>query len=335
MKKKWFIIPITLLVIVAIIGGGAFFVINSKLSKINNKKISKNPSDLGISNSKLDSSYINKNYVNILLLGVDTRDPQTDPGLTDSIMILTLDKAHNKIKMTSLMRDMLISNIKGEGVTAGTDKDRINVIYKQGGGQYAIKAINSNFDMNIKDYIKVNFADFDKIVDAVGGVDINVSDSEVTVANGYIKEVAKLENVTPTYLTHGGLQHLNGIQTLGYCRIRYVGREDFQRTERQRTVLTQVFQKLTSMNPTTAYNALNTILPDVETSISKTDILSNTSYIAMNKVRTIEQFRLPEDKPGYNYSTYIKGTYFLGWDKQKNVADLHTFIFENDASKVK
>ncbi|MDD3224796.1 MAG: LCP family protein [Clostridium sp.] len=333
--KKRFVIPIVLLVVIAIIGGGAFYVVNSKLSKINNKNISKNPSDLGISKSNFDSSYIDKNYVNILLLGVDTRDPQTDPGLTDSTMILTLDKVHKKIKMTSLMRDMLLSNIRGEGATAGTDKDRLNVIYKQGGGQYAIKAINSNFDMNIKDYIKVDFGDFDKIVDAVGGVDINVSDSEVTVANGYIKEVSKLENVTPNYLTHGGLQHLTGIQALGYCRIRYVGDEDFQRTERQRTVLTQVFQKLTSMNPTAAYNALNTILPDVETSMSKTDILSTTSYIAMNRIHTIEQFRLPEDKPGYNYSTYINGTYFLGWNKPGNVADLHKFIFENDASKIK
>ena len=334
-KKKIIIIPVVILIILAIGASGTLLFINSKLSKVNGVSISKKPSDLGIKTQNFDDSNIDKNYTNILLLGVDTRDPNTNLGLADSIMILTIDKTHNKIKITSLMRDMLIDNIRGEGVTAGTTQDRINVIYKEGGGQYSIKAINDNFDMNIKDYIKVNFGDFDKIVDAVGGVDIDISSDEVKVANGYIDEVSKLQNIAPQHLTHGGLQHLNGIQALGYCRIRYVGNEDFQRTERQRTVLTAVFKKLSSLNVVQASSMLDTILPDVETSLSKTDMLSETSSIIINKTKTIEQFRLPEDKPGYNYTTTIKGTYFLGWNKALNNADLHKFIFEEDASKVK
>lgn len=338
--KKLIIIPIVILVILAILCGGVFAFINSKLSKINTVKISKKASDLGIDTKKFDDSSVANNYINILLLGVDTRNPKTDPGLTDSIMILTIDKAHKKVKITSLMRDMIIDNIKGEGATAGTDRDRINVIYKQGGGgeaggQYAIKAINSNFDMDIKDYVKVNFEDFDKIVDAVGGVDINISDAEVQVANNYIREVAGIEGIKPTLLSHGGLQHLNGIQALGYCRIRYVGDEDFERTERQRIVLTAVFKKLSSLNITEASSTLDTILPYIETSLSSSDILSDTSYVILNKINTVNQFRLPEDKPGYNYTSMINGTYFLGWNKQGNDTDLHNFIFEDDASKVK
>ncbi|AGK95855.1 LCP family protein [Clostridium pasteurianum] len=331
MKKKIFV-PVTIvLVIIAIIAGSGYLAINSKLSKIKITKISKNPSDLSINTKRFNTANdISKNYTNILLMGSDSRDPETDPGLVDSIMILTLDKAHNKIKITSLMRDMLIDNIQGEGATAGTTQDRINVIYKQGGGQYSIKAINSNFDMDIKDYIKVDFTHFDKIVDAVGGIDMDVSADEVEVANGYIREAAKLEGTTPPLLTQGGMQHLNGIQALGYSRIRYVGRTDFQRTERQRAVLTQVFRKLYSLNIADATAALDTIFPDVETSLSKTDILSDVSYIVTNKIRTIEQFRLPEDKPGYNYTKMINDTYFLGWDKTLNVADLHQFIFEGD-----
>jgi LCP family protein required for cell wall assembly len=339
MKKKKIFIPIIIvLVVIAIIGGGSYLYINSKLSKIKTTKISDKPSDLGINTKQFNtdtSKDVDKNYTNILLMGADSRDPETDPGLVDSIMILSVDKAHNKIKITSLMRDMLIDNIQGEGATKGTTQDRINVIYKQGGGkngggQYAIKAINSNFDMNIKDYVKVDFTHFDKIVDAVGGIDMNISSSEIDVANGYIREVAKLEGVTPKLLTEGGMQHLNGVQALGYSRIRYVGRQDFQRTERQRAVLTQVFSKLSSMSITDASTALDTIFPDVETSLSKTDILADTSYVITNKIRTIDQFRLPEDKSGYSYSKYINGVYFLGWDKAKNVADLHQFIFEGD-----
>ncbi|MFT8315952.1 MAG: LCP family protein [Clostridium sp.] len=341
MKKKKIFIPIIIvLVIIGIIGGAGYWMINSKLSKINTTKISDKPSDLGIDTKQFNTNTdtnkdIAKNYTNILLMGADSRDPSTDPGLVDSIMILTIDRAHNKIKITSLMRDMLIDNIQGEGATAGTTQDRINVIYKQGGGkngggQYAIKAINSNFDMDIKDYVKVDFTHFDKIVDAVGGIDMDVSSDEVDIANGYIREVAKLEGTKAPLLTHGGMQHLSGMQALGYSRIRYVGRQDFQRTERQRAVLTQVFSKLASMNPTDASTALDTIFPDVETSLSKTDILSDISYVITNKIKTLNQFRLPEDKPGYNYTKTINGVYFLGWDKAGNVADLHQFIFEGD-----
>lgn len=336
MKIKKIIIQLIVLFLFASIILTSFLIINSKLSKVKTTYISKNPKTLGISKKKFDNNYINNNYTNILLLGVDTRNPTTDLGLADSIMILTIDKVHNKIKITSLMRDMLIDNIQGEGATAGTTQDRINVIYKQGGPQYSIKAINSNFDMNIMDYVKVNFGDFDKIVDTVGGIDINITSDEVDVANGYIREVSKLQNINnPPYLTHGGLQHLNGIQALGYCRIRYVGKEDFQRTERQRTVLTAVFRKMITMNIVQASSMLDTILPDVETSLTKTDMLSKVSYILMNKVNTIEQFRLPEDKPGYNYTVTIKGIYFLGWNKATNDSDLHSFIYENDVSKIK
>lgn len=334
-KKKLFIPIIIILVVVAIIGGGFYLAINNKLSGIKITKVSKKPADLGIDAKQSSNNYINKNYTNILLLGVDSRDPQTDPGLTDSIMILTLDKAHKKVKVTSLMRDMLIGNIRGEGATKGTDQERINVIYKQGGGingggQYSIKAINSNFNMSIKDYVKVDFGNFNKIIDAVGGVDINISDAEVTIANGYISGVAKSQGIIPTLLTHGGMQHLNGIQALGYSRIRYVGRADFERTERQRTVLTQVFSKLVSMSPIKASACLDSIFPGVETSLSKMEILSDVSYVLTNKIKTIDQLRLPEDKPGYSYSVYIKGVYFLGWNKAGNISDLHQFIFQGD-----
>jgi LCP family protein required for cell wall assembly len=334
MKNKKFIIPLIVLAFFAALLLTGFLAINSKLSKVKTTNVSKNPKVLEIDTKKYNNN-INNNYINILLLGVDTRDPKTDPGLADSIMILTIDKTHNKIKLTSLMRDMIIDNIQGEGVTAGTTRDRINVIYKQGGGQYAIKAINSNFNMNIKNYIKIDFGNFDKIVDAVGGIDIYVSNDEVKVANNYIQEVAKLENVTPTYLTHGGTQHLTGIQALGYCRIRYVGNEDFQRTERQRTVLTAIFKKLNSLSVTVTSNMVDSILPHIETSLSSTDLLSDASYAVLHKINTIDQFRLPEDKSGYSYSVYIKGTYFLGWDKNENNTDLKNFIFESDASKVK
>lgn len=292
-------------------------------------KISQNAADLRIDTKKFDNSTditkkLEDNYVNILLLGIYTRDASTDPRRSDSMMILTLDKVHKKIEITSLMRDMLMNNVGSKS------QDKLTHAYAYGGPQLSLKVVNENLNMNIKDFVKVDFTHFDKIVDAVGGVDINISDAEVKVLNGYISEVANIEKITPSYLIHSGMQHLNGIQALGYARIRYVGDGDFERTERQRTVLTQVFNKISSMSLPQASSTLDTVLSDVETSLSKTDILSDTSYVLMNKINTMEQFRIPDDKPGYSTNRMINGVFYLDWNREGNIADLHQFIFEGD-----
>lgn len=330
MKNKKIKIPLILLCVILVVVSASLFLIHNKLSKVKAVKISKKPSELKIDTKKFNDTSIDKNYINILLLGEDSRDKATDPGRSDSVMILTLDKAHNKIKLTSLMRDMIMDNMVGQGPMKGKTQDRLNHAYAYGGPQLSIQVVNDNFSMNIKDFVVVDFTHFDNIIDSVGGVDINISDDEVKIANSYIKEVANLQKISAPYLTHGGLQHLNGIQALGYCRIRYVGNEDFERTQRQRTVLMQVLQKISKMSLPDASNAMDAILPNVTTSLSQTDMLSALTYVIMNKVNNIEQLRLPEDKPGYNYTTYVNDTYFLGWDKPKNVADLHQFIFEGD-----
>lgn len=330
MKNKKIKIPIIILCIIAVFISACFIIVHNKLSKVKAIQISKKPSDLKIDTKKYNSDYIEKNYVNILLLGEDSRDKATDAGRSDSIMILTLDKAHKKIKMTSLMRDMIMDNMVGQGPMKGKNQDRLNHAYAYGGPQLSIQVVNDNFSMNIKDFVVVDFTHFDKIVDAVGGVDINVSEEEMPLVNSYMDEVAKIEKTKAQHLTKAGLQHLTGSQALGYCRIRYVGNEDFERTQRQRTVLTQVFQKITKMSLPDASSVMDSILPDVQTSLSQTDMLSDLSYAILNKVTNIEQLRLPEDKPDYNYTQYVNDTYFLGWDKTKNVADLHQFIFEGD-----
>lgn len=329
-NKKVKIILAILVCIIAVFVSVCLYITNSKLSKIKAVQMSKKPSDLKIDTKKYNDKAIEDKYKNILLLGEDSRDKKTDPGRSDSMMILTLDKAHNKLKLTSLMRDMLVDNTVGLGTMKGKTQDKLNQAYTYGGSPFLIQVINSNFSMNIKDFIEIDFTHFDKVIDAIGGVDINVSDSEVNVANSYISEVAKIEKITPPYLKKGGFQHLNGIQALGYCRIRYVGNNDYERTQRQRTVLAEIFKKLSKMNIQDMSPVLDMMLSNVTTSLSYTDILSVLSYISLNHINSIEQFRLPEDKPGYHYDMMLNNVYFLGWDKEKNVADLHQFIFEGD-----
>ena len=319
-------ILIVLAVIIAITAGG-YLTINSKLSKLKTTKIPQNSSDLGIDTEKFNyntDNNIEQNYVNILLLGIDTMNTSTDYGRSDSNMILTIDRAHKKIKLTSLMRDMLMYDVGSKA------QDKLTHAYAYGGAELSLKVVNENLKMNIKDFVKVDFSHFYKIVDSIGGVDVNVSEDEIKDTNVYIKEVADLEKKAPPYLTHGGMQRLNGIQTLAYCRIRHVGNGDSQRTERQRTVLTQIFNKISSMDLPQASRVLDTILNGVETSLSKKEIFSYASYVIINNIKTIEQFRLPEDKPGYSTNRMIKGVFYLDWDREGNIADLHKFIFEGD-----
>jgi LCP family protein required for cell wall assembly len=330
MKRRRIFIPILIVLAVIIsIAAGGYLTINNKLSKLNTTKIPQDASNLGIDTEKFninsDNNSIQENYINILLLGVDTMNQTNkDTGRADSNIILTIDKAHKKIKLTSLMRDMLMNNVGNK------PHDKLTHAYAYGGPELSLKVVNENLNLNIQDFVKVNFTSFYKIVDALGGVDINVADSEIKIINRYIKEVALMEKKTPAYLTHGGTQRLNGIQALAYCRIRYVGNGDFERTQRQRAVLTEIFNKISSMNLSKASSVLDTVLSDVETSLSKKEILSYTSYAIINNIKTIDQFRLPEDKTGYSTNRMINGVFYLDWNREGNIKDLHQFIFEGD-----
>lgn len=330
MKSKNIKVLLVILCIIITIGLSLFFTIHNKLSKVKAVKISVKPSELKIDTKKYNNEQINENFINILLLGEDSRDKTKDPGRSDSIIILTLDKVHKKIKMTSLMRDMIMDNMVGQGPMKGLNQDRLNHAYAYGGPELSIKVVNDNFNMNIKDFISVDFTHFDKIIDAVGGVDINISKEEIPFINSYVDEVAHIEKSSAKHINYAGLQHLNGIEALGYCRVRYVGNADFERTQRQRTVLTEVFKKITKLNLAEASSILDTMLSQVKTSLNEAELFSDLSYILLNKMNTVEQLRLPEDKPGYNYTEYVNKTYFLGWDKEKNISDLHEFIFEGE-----
>jgi LCP family protein required for cell wall assembly len=327
MKKIFFICLLGVLIVIIASTASGYLTVNSKLSKVKTTKISHKPATLGINAEKFNKNNknnVDEKYINILLLGVDTLNETNDTGRADSNIILTLDKVHKKIKLTSLMRDMLMNNV------GSTHQDKLNHAYAHGGPQLSLKVVNDNLQMNMKDFVKVDFVKFYKIIDVIGGVDINVTDREIPSINKYMKEVADIEKEAPVYLTKGGMQKLNGIQALAYCRIRYVGNGDFERTQRQRVVLTDICNKVSSMNLSQASNILDTVLPYIETSLSKQAILSYTSYALINNIKTVEQLRLPEDKTGYTTNRIINGIFYLDWDKKDSITDLHQFIFEGD-----
>lgn len=250
---------------------------------------------------------------NILLLGVDNQE-----DASDSIIVFSFDNTAKTIKMSSLMRDSYIY--------FGEDKvNKLNYAYHYGGPKLSVKTINENYNLDIRDYIKVDFGALDKIVDAFGGVDVDLKPEEVKLLNSYVKDIARIEKTEPKYLKASGLQRLNGQQAVAYCRIRYVGNYDYERTERQRRVLKALFARTKDIPATSYPKVLSDISSYLETSLDFTEMLSLGTKVMAYGSNEIKESRVPYD--GYKSDDTIKGIFYLKWDKEKNVELLHKFIY--------
>lgn len=278
--------------------------------------------DLGV-NEPADDIIAASNVINIALFGIDTREGDYGKALSDTIMIASIDFDHKKIKLTSVMRDLYV-NIPGEKY------NRINNGYAVGGPVLAIKTLNTNFDLNITDFVTVNFEAMEKIVDAVGGVEIDVKSIEIDALNKNINEINIVTGTKFSFIKKSGLQTLNGRQAVAYSRIRYVGKADFERTERQRRVLEQVLNKvLKDRSITKAMRFADSLLPYVQTSMSRSEIVSIGTKVFTTGTSTLVNTRIPLDEHVKNAS--IKGASVLLPDTLlDNVTYLHNFIYENE-----
>lgn len=288
---------------VFIIGiGGVYIYGNYMFNKVEKIEVDKN--DVGITEEVEEklSPYSNS-IINIALFGVDSADVST--GRSDSIIIATIDTIHKKLKLTSVMRDSYV-NISGIG------NDKINHAYAFGGPQLAIKTLNENFNLNIEDFVAVNFDSLPKIIDMIGGVTVDITSEEVSHIPG---------------ISSAGTYNLNGAQALSYSRIRYATGGDYVRTERQRTILTKIFEKILTINPMKYPSLLNEVLPMVQTSLDYSKILELGTEVLKMGVTTLEQERFPLD--GYCQGEMINGVYYLTFNKALTAEQLYNYIFED------
>lgn len=308
---------IILIIILCFAGGGVgYFYYNA--GKIKKKTISKKPSDLGIKNESNFDQY--SGITNIAFFGLDRRS-KDDASRSDSIMVITLDGTNKKIKISSIMRDTYV-NVDGHGMT------KITHAYAYGGPQLAVKTINENFGLNIKDYVTVDFFALEKIIDQIGGVTINVTSDELKYINQYIDEVSNLEHVTPNHVTKTGEQLLDGRQAVAYCRIRYTAGGDYERTERQRTVLMALINKEKEKGATGMLSMVKSLLPYAETSMSSTDIMKySTAVVSKGMFNNLEEERFPLD--GYCKGMMLDGVWYLWADLKTSADQMQKFIFQD------
>lgn len=313
-----FLLIVLLLCLIGIGYGGYYLFL---LNKVKTKKIDRN--NVGIDSSleerlKKDGK---DHIINISLLGID--EPEGDePTRSDATMVLTIDRDRNKIKIISLMRDSYV-NIDGHG------KDKLNHAHAFGGPELTMKTINKNFNLNVKDFASVNFADMQKIIDTLGGIELTIRKDEIEHANRYINELAKLGKKKATPLTKTGTQKVNGMQALAYTRIRYTSGGDFERTERQRIVLSKLFDKIKEAGISKYPDLVAELLPMIKTSMTPTDIVLLGKDIIFSGTTNLEQERFPVDGDFPDSGKMIKGVWYLPFDEKATQKKLHDYIFDD------
>lgn len=208
----------------------------------------------------MDAAYVS----NVLLIGTDSRDLSQERGRSDSMILASINKKTRELTLTSFLRDsyVYIDDEYGYG--------KLNAAYSYGGAGLLMDTIESNYGVRIDDYILISFAACANVIDAVGGVKLDLTDEEADAVNEIlISEVNELmgDDRNDDLLDCGGKQKLDGKQALSYSRIRYVGNADFERASRQRTVMTQVLKKA-AVNPVAMARIFVTALPELSTNLS-------------------------------------------------------------------
>ncbi len=308
------IILLLVILIVVMVGVLIGYVFN-KLSKVDYQEEI-------IGNVEINEGVENEGYLNVALFGIDARSNEYDKNSgSDTIMIVSLNKKTKDVKMVSVYRDSYLC-YEDNQYTKLTD------IYRKYGPEKTISVLNRNLDLDISEYVTVNFEVVADVVNYVGGIEIDVGKADMQWINGYIQENIQVTGIKSSNIKKAGKQNLDGIQALAYARIRYVG-TDINRAERQREVLMKTFDKVKKMNAVKLNGLVDKVLPKVKTTISTSEILGLATGITQYNITTSEGFP-------YKWADYEPaGVYYLApRNLEENVVKLHQELFSEEDYKV-
>ena len=317
MKKKKIIkisLIVLLIIILIILGitiGGYFYLIN-KVNKINTIDINKDDIEitLGIE-EKLTG------YRNIALFGIDSRSDNYGLGnRSDCIIIASINNDTKEVKLVSVYRDTYLE-IPNRGL------DKVTHAYSYGGPELAISTLNTNLDLNITEFVTVNFDAVAEIVNSLGGVEIDITPEEIRYLNSYIYATSESTGITSNTISEAGRHTLDGVQAVAYSRIRYTAGGDYKRTERMRTVLAAIVEKAKTKNIAELNTLIDKVLPRVYTNISSDDIISLLPKMISYNIT---------DSEGWPFE--IKGITLDRWygvpvNLENNVSRMHKVLFSN------
>ncbi len=310
-----FIIEIIILVI-------AVFVLYSVLSGTRSGKLDLDDDDIIINEKVKEAEETTmKGYRNIALFGVDsTTGALTKNTRSDTIMIASINQDTGECKLVSVYRDTYL-NLSNDSY------NKCNAAYAKGGPEMAISMLNMNLDLNITDFVTVGFAGLTDTVDALGGVYIDVDDSEISHLNNYQLCIAEDLKRSYTPVSSTGYQLLDGLQATGYCRIRYTAGDDFKRAERQREVLSAVADQAKKASLPQLTDTANSVFDEVYTSLDLSEIVEMLGNVTNYYISDTAGF--PQESNRATGTIGSKGSCVIPISLEDNVKWLHQFLFED------
>lgn len=325
-KKILFILEIVVLLLFI---GGLFVYgqISAKLDKIDIQETDLADQDI-VTNDQAPQM---TGYTTYALFGLDHRskNEKLNTENSDTIIIASINNDTKAVKLVSVYRDTLL-NVKDDTYS------KANSAYALGGPTNAVSMLNTNLDLNITDYVAIDFNALVTVVDCLGGLDIPLSYAEIVHMNNYCVETSEEtgKSYTPVELPDPKPEdeeaivdtyHLNGVQATSYCRIRYTASLDMGRTERQRRVIQMIVDKAKKAGLSTIFDIMDQVFPMVKTSVSKTEILKMIP--AMIGYSIDETTGFPND---YKFAQ-VKGSVIVPTTLESNVLKIHQFLY-GDAS---
>lgn len=307
--KKKVLIIFDLFLLMIVIGAGLFLYLANKTQRDNS-------SDDQIVTNDIDNADL-EGYRNIALFGVDSRDNSLEKSThSDTIIIASINRKTKDIKLASIYRDTYVE-IPDNGF------NKINAAYFKGGYPLALNTINMNFDLDVKEFVTVNFNAIVNVIDLLGGITLDITDAELKYVNGYTKELNEINGTSVGKLKSSGTQLVNGTHATAYARIRYTKGGDFKRAERQRIVVQKIFDKAKNADLSTITAIINEIFPQIYTNLDNLDMLSLAKDIFSYNI--VDQTGFPfENTADY----YKKISYVFPVDLEANVIQLHEYLFE-------
>lgn len=258
-------------------------------------------------------------YTNIALFGLDSREGEIKKGVrSDTIMIASINNDTGTVKLLSVFRDTLLQQQDGT-------YEKANAAYSYGGPEEAIAMLNRNLDLDISNYMSVNFNALVDVIDLLGGITIDLTDEERIWMNGYAAETAEVVGQENTDLMEFGKQKLTGVQAVSYARIRYTAGDDFKRAERQRIVLQKIVEKAQKAKLSTLNKIIDKVFPQVYTSLSPTDLIGVAANALHYKIGETTGF--PFDVTTSEEIKKHSGSYVVPIGFADNVVQLHKYLF--------
>lgn len=322
-KKKrqlWKVLTLAVLLVLMILLTGVMLVtlyVQEKYAKLD--KISIVSEEVKFNDLASDTQEAMIQYRTIALFGLDNRsNGNFKSGNSDTIIIVSINEETGEIKMVSVYRDTYLK-------IGDNSFNKANAAYNRGGPKQAIDMLNENFDLNITDYVSVDFNALVTVIDELGGIELDITGEEAKYMKGYIDEINEMTKHNSGYVSKG-TQIVDGVQATAYARVRYTAGWDYRRTERQRTVITRIFEEAKKADLLTLNRILDKVLPQVSTSLELTELLSLAADAG--KYSMGENAGFPFEKAS---TTIGKLTYMVvAVDFEQNVRTLHEFLFANE-----